>query len=98
MKTVSPEDKERIDEFLSDLDAPSKAYAMTCLKGKAVDRNDPEEKAESKADKEKENEIPLDADKMFEDEIHDNPEHLAKSGKKESDEEIESGDEEDIGA
>lgn len=82
MKTVSPEDKERIDEFLSDLDAPSKAYAMTCLKGKAVDRNDPEEKAESKADKEKENEIPLDADKMFEDEIHDNPEHLAKSGKK----------------
>jgi hypothetical protein len=78
---LSDDDKERIDEMLDGLDAAGKAYAMDCLKSKAVDRNDPEEKAESPTEQEAEGHIPLDKDKMFEDEMHDNPEHKKKSGK-----------------
>jgi hypothetical protein len=77
---LSDEDKERIDEVIEGLDAAGKAYAMKCLSGKAVSRNDPEEKAESPAEQEAEGHIPLDKDKMFEDEMHDNPEHKKKSG------------------
>lgn len=95
MKNISPEDKERIDEFLSDLDAPAKAYAMDCLKGKAVERDDPEEKAESDEDKKKEGHIPLDDKLMFEDEMHDNPEHKEKSGKKMDKKEDEEDDEDE---
>lgn len=84
---LSPETKELVDEFIEGLDAAGKAYAMDCLKGKAVDKNDPEEKNETKAEKEEEGHIPLDEDKMFEDEIHDNPEHKAKSKKPKKDEE-----------
>jgi chemotaxis response regulator CheB len=68
---LSQEQKDRIDEMLSDLAPEEKKYAVDCLKSKAVDKESPEEMSESKDEKDAEDEIPLDKVKMFENEEED---------------------------
>ncbi|NBW14518.1 MAG: hypothetical protein EBR82_41620 [Caulobacteraceae bacterium] len=70
---LSQEQKDRIDEMLSDLAPEEKKYAIDCLKGQAVDKSSPEEKAESDEEKAAEDEIPLDKNKMFENEEEEMP-------------------------
>lgn len=71
MKELSAEDKSRIDEMLNDLSPAEKAYASSCLGGKHEEPDGDEPAAvKTKGG----DEIPLDDEKMFDDEESENEE------------------------